>query len=157
MAIFFFNDTATTEIYTLSLHDALPISSWPVAFELELFEVDAWELAGPALDGLLDVVGGHVDVFGLGDGQAEAGVALGVATSEASGDGDLTDDLGEDLAALGVYGRLVPLRGRPGTMAPHDRTSFSTGKELFDMMVGRIVTQARERCQFGEITKGSCA
>src|SRR5579859_8304336 len=25
--VFFFNDTATTEIYTLSLHDALPI--WP--------------------------------------------------------------------------------------------------------------------------------
>src|SRR3989441_13036717 len=32
---FFFNDTATTEIYTLSLHDALPISGgsvflWPI-------------------------------------------------------------------------------------------------------------------------------
>src|SRR2546421_7317702 len=27
LSIFFFNDTATTEIYTLSLHDALPISS----------------------------------------------------------------------------------------------------------------------------------
>src|SRR4030095_17008664 len=26
-ALFFFNDTATTEIYTLSLHDALPIST----------------------------------------------------------------------------------------------------------------------------------
>src|SRR3712207_7719588 len=26
--IFFFNDTATTEIYTLSLHDALPIFVW---------------------------------------------------------------------------------------------------------------------------------
>src|ERR1039457_7318418 len=26
--IFFFNDTATTEIYTLSLHDALPISTY---------------------------------------------------------------------------------------------------------------------------------
>src|SRR5260221_4646604 len=26
---FFFNDTATTEIYTLSLHDALPISGFP--------------------------------------------------------------------------------------------------------------------------------
>src|SRR3712207_7560698 len=26
MTVFFFNDTATTEIYTLSLHDALPIS-----------------------------------------------------------------------------------------------------------------------------------
>src|SRR2546430_11396471 len=27
MFFFFFNDTATTEIYTLSLHDALPIST----------------------------------------------------------------------------------------------------------------------------------
>src|SRR5690349_22227766 len=29
MSFFFFNDTATTEIYTLSLHDALPISNIP--------------------------------------------------------------------------------------------------------------------------------
>src|SRR5258707_2782559 len=28
MPLFFFNDTATTEIYTLSLHDALPIYEW---------------------------------------------------------------------------------------------------------------------------------
>src|SRR2546428_5747764 len=28
-SFFFFNDTATTEIYTLSLHDALPISPRP--------------------------------------------------------------------------------------------------------------------------------
>src|SRR2546430_12944473 len=28
--VFFFNDTATTEIYTLSLHDALPISRKPM-------------------------------------------------------------------------------------------------------------------------------
>src|SRR6266850_7726060 len=27
--VFFFNDTATTEIYTLSLHDALPIPDHP--------------------------------------------------------------------------------------------------------------------------------
>src|SRR5689334_23997268 len=38
--LFFFNDTATTEIYTLSLHDALPISlcdtprCWSMANEL---------------------------------------------------------------------------------------------------------------------------
>src|SRR3712207_7828127 len=36
MIPFFFNDTATTEIYTLSLHDALPISPqrvrpWPLS------------------------------------------------------------------------------------------------------------------------------
>src|SRR3712207_7256838 len=30
MLFFFFNDTATTEIYTLSLHDALPISGRPL-------------------------------------------------------------------------------------------------------------------------------
>src|SRR2546427_45196 len=40
---FFFNDTATTEIYTLSLHDALPISVGPVADAT----VTAWA-GGPA-------------------------------------------------------------------------------------------------------------
>src|SRR4051794_41963807 len=30
LVFFFFNDTATTEIYTLSLHDALPIYSSPL-------------------------------------------------------------------------------------------------------------------------------
>src|SRR5204863_9396981 len=35
---FFFNDTATTEIYTLSLHDALPIYfSQPLAIERNCF------------------------------------------------------------------------------------------------------------------------
>src|SRR3712207_6851086 len=32
--LFFFNDTATTEIYTLSLRDALPISTWKSASRL---------------------------------------------------------------------------------------------------------------------------
>src|SRR3712207_7665587 len=40
---FFFNDTATTEIYTLSLHDALPIFGQ----ELDLFSIQ--EVAGPGL------------------------------------------------------------------------------------------------------------
>src|SRR6266508_3361108 len=35
---FFFNDTATTEIYTLSLHDALPISDWTASSVLNLSE-----------------------------------------------------------------------------------------------------------------------
>src|SRR3712207_7244117 len=42
MRCFFFNDTATTEIYTLSLHDALPISvdfvrkpSGPISLDIE--------------------------------------------------------------------------------------------------------------------------
>src|SRR5438132_5632587 len=40
--LFFFNDTATTEIYTLSLHDALPIS---------LLEAEGYEVVGEADDG----------------------------------------------------------------------------------------------------------
>src|SRR5215217_9371237 len=43
---FFFNDTATTEIYTLSLHDALPI----------------------ALERLLDLVGAQAVVIGHANG-----------------------------------------------------------------------------------------
>src|SRR2546421_3671193 len=54
MFFFFFNDTATTEIYTLSLHDALPISvleaerpGVPVARE-----VDRATVRGPRRIGL---------------------------------------------------------------------------------------------------------
>src|SRR3712207_8620202 len=47
---FFFNDTATTEIYTLSLHDALPISAEEGDQEQER-EVDTNENAADAEDG----------------------------------------------------------------------------------------------------------
>src|SRR2546425_9676262 len=40
---FFFNDTATTEIYTLSLHDALPISRRGVAGQLPVRRHDRRE------------------------------------------------------------------------------------------------------------------
>src|SRR5438132_8117695 len=38
--VLFFNDTATTEIYTLSLHDALPIScgKWPTSTSEACYE-----------------------------------------------------------------------------------------------------------------------
>src|SRR5687768_18506130 len=50
--LFFFNDTATTEIYTLSLHDALPILSEPsqlgndgrLFVDEELFTWNDWNL-----------------------------------------------------------------------------------------------------------------
>src|SRR3712207_7804729 len=40
MLFFFFNDTATTEIYTLSLHDALPILVQPLKSE-QTMDLDA--------------------------------------------------------------------------------------------------------------------
>src|SRR5262245_66688861 len=42
---FFFNDTATTEIYTLSLHDALPISHLARACDIGI--VERGQRAGP--------------------------------------------------------------------------------------------------------------
>src|SRR5690349_23587831 len=47
MLFFFsFNDTATTEIYTLSLHDALPICPVAEREEILLAEVDPGRAAG---------------------------------------------------------------------------------------------------------------
>src|SRR5687768_17921435 len=44
---FFFNDTATTEIYTLSLHDALPISPLTVVQDV-LYKADGTRFDGIA-------------------------------------------------------------------------------------------------------------
>src|SRR2546427_8853970 len=56
-SFFFFNDTATTEIYTLSLHDALPICA-----------LHAEERGGPfgAGDAPLCLLQGAEDVLALG-------------------------------------------------------------------------------------------
>src|SRR2546430_16014039 len=43
LVFFFFNDTATTEIYTLSLHDALPISNEPIVAS-GAGSIDGWEI-----------------------------------------------------------------------------------------------------------------
>src|SRR5258707_2618783 len=46
---FFFNDTATTEIYTLSLHDALPISSVGVLLMVDVCDARAPDYAAQCL------------------------------------------------------------------------------------------------------------
>src|SRR3712207_9345511 len=45
---FFFNDTATTEIYTLSLHDALPILSVIVPLVVPSMRTEAPMIGSPA-------------------------------------------------------------------------------------------------------------
>src|SRR5438309_3437457 len=53
---FFFNDTATTEIYTLSLHDALPISKggriWPSTHSCS--STTAWSTRRTPLHAVVD-------------------------------------------------------------------------------------------------------
>src|SRR5471032_3244376 len=46
--IFIFNHTATTEIYTLSLHDALPISEMAYAYSLRLTDPTREPIPTPA-------------------------------------------------------------------------------------------------------------
>src|SRR5256885_5577693 len=72
---FFFNDTATTEIYTLSLHDALPISAEKLArsrtmrfdHPLEAIADQKWKSSLPphkqmSLDWLVEWLAGKLDV-----------------------------------------------------------------------------------------------
>src|SRR2546427_10659198 len=49
---FFFNDTATTEIYTLSLHDALPIWQVSVAGTFNRWDRDAAPLVRQGATGI---------------------------------------------------------------------------------------------------------
>src|SRR2546430_16208821 len=65
---FFFNDTATTEIYTLSLHDALPISP-KQALEL--------------VQGMISAGRSPSDLLGL-PGQVQAGVGRGATPAQAA-------------------------------------------------------------------------
>src|SRR3712207_7363595 len=69
VCFFFFNDTATTEIYTLSLHDALPIYDVPVR---------RVELLGADLEGDPEAAGGAVGPVLGGAGRVVELVALEV-------------------------------------------------------------------------------
>src|SRR3712207_8938909 len=69
MCLFFFNDTATPEIYTLSLHDALPISRdhEPLDLARPLVDLGDLRVAVVALDGeLLRVAVAAQDLDRLG-------------------------------------------------------------------------------------------
>src|SRR3712207_8791499 len=55
--LFFFNDTATTEIYTLSLHDALPIfqrARQEITAAVDLFAANEREACHDGLNALCD-------------------------------------------------------------------------------------------------------
>src|SRR2546428_6028898 len=61
VCFFFFNDTATTEIYTLSLHDALPISPSPSNVPTMI-----WRCTSDRLPTVLPNLLRHSDAPGVG-------------------------------------------------------------------------------------------
>src|SRR2546429_1294301 len=72
--IFFFNDTATTEIYTLSLHDALPISRL-LAQDNQHVELLVVKLCSAAHAGLGDLAQPFLTMARMVDTLAGAGNA----------------------------------------------------------------------------------
>ena len=58
-------------------------ASGAVPFEHDFFDLPAFQLAGAAHDGLLDVVGRHAGGLGGDDGAAQTGIAVGIAAASA--------------------------------------------------------------------------
>ena len=75
--------------------------------------------AGAALDRAVDVVVRDRGLLGLLDGVEQRRVAVRVAAADARRDLDVLDQLGEQLAALGVDHGLLVLGGRPFGVAGH--------------------------------------
>src|SRR5258708_39639706 len=63
-SFFFFNDTATTEIYTLSLHDALPIYEGGVCRGICAMDLRTMEVKTFAADAVIFATGGNGAIFG---------------------------------------------------------------------------------------------
>src|SRR5205814_10463482 len=70
MSLFFSNDTATTEFYTLSLHDALPISSASTAERIEQQIVHLEASAKPAVLAEIDRKSTRLNSSHLGNSYA---------------------------------------------------------------------------------------
>src|SRR5215813_14749058 len=67
LIFFFFNDTATTEIYTLSLHDALPISYFygERIRQANTYTAQLWYAGGPSRPKLQDLAVRAFREFGV--------------------------------------------------------------------------------------------
>src|SRR5256886_15807033 len=85
---FFFNDTATTEIYTLSLHDALPIlceRDRDVVNQVVALALEPWilrdvehgdQVAGRTIAGPGDAVSPHGEIVMVGDARGDVDLEL---------------------------------------------------------------------------------
>src|SRR3989454_8645068 len=144
--IFFFNDTATTEIYTLSLHDALPIFMYFLGFSINNFTLLALTIAiGIVVDDAIIVLENayrHQEELdekperAAVNGTNEIGFAV-IATTIAlvavftplgvlrGSTGRLLSEFGIAVAgAVGISGfvalTLAPILGAKGLRVPHE-------------------------------------
>src|SRR3546814_19936296 len=87
-----------------------------IALVADFLEVVGPTLAAAALDRALGGVLGHVGIEGLVEHQPQARIGLRIAAAGTRGDGDLPNEIGEQLAALGVFDALAS--GDTWTAAP---------------------------------------
>src|SRR3712207_9245688 len=122
---FFFNDTATTEIYTLSLHDALPISP-----------------SGCALAGQPDALA----VLDAGRDPHRDGAGLRGDPVAVAGRAGVVDDLpgaAAVAARLGERERALAAAGDPGALAHRAGVRAGAGTRPVAVEIGRA--SCRER------------
>ena len=84
-----------------------------IAFEGDFFILFAFELAGAAHDGALDIFVRHVFVLAGKNGGTQTGIGIRIATANSGCDGYFADHSSEDAAALRVGGRLLVFNGGP--------------------------------------------
>ena len=104
-------------------------------------------LTGAALDGAVDVVVGHVGVFGVLNRHAQPEVGVGVSTALLRGDNDLARQLGEQLAATMIGYRLGVFDLLPLGMSSHVETPVQAllriGQTGQPQTLGQGTAQAR--------------
>src|SRR5256885_438229 len=152
---FFFNDTATTEIYTLSLHDALPISGPPEAVvEAQRLVVDlvlevGVEVGGAQRPAIAVPAGAQLEVgAGLG---LQVGVAGHVAAARAVG---IHAGAGPAHAGQAAAAVAPGLRGGAGRVFLQvGRTEAARDAAAHRPLRGRVVHQIGARAQIG---RASC-
>src|SRR5712691_7014222 len=83
-----------------------------VAFEHDLVDLPAFELAGASHDGFLDVVGGHTDALRRGDRGAQPGIHIRIPPVTGR-DHNLFNNAREALPALCIGGGFLVLDCRP--------------------------------------------
>src|SRR2546422_1930792 len=106
---FFFNDTATTEIYTLSLHDALPISL--IRRQLNHFRGREIDTAG---DGFLATFDGPARAVRCASTISDGVRSLGIEVRAGLHTGEC-EMMGDKLAGIAVHiGSRVAALARPG-------------------------------------------
>src|ERR1041385_9321412 len=98
----FFNDTATTEIYPLSLHDALPIS-----VNEEISRENPAGMFVTAIVGVIDARTGEVELCNAGH-NAPILVRVGAAASQLDGAGGPPLCVDQDFTYASQHVRLAP-------------------------------------------------